>query len=149
MQLFFKSISYPIVSITLSKVVNMKIGALKMNSRKIISLLLIVIAGVVLFKTLGDDERLHNPKVFGPPGKTQWKPVGPRVAGQHSYDIIPEPDTWNAIHVNAANSDTVWGVAAPMFELDWVAEPAYFVGNGPLLDNQGNLYFSPFGAALE
>ena len=121
----------------------MKIGALKMNSRKIISLLLIVIAGVVLFKTLGDDERLHNPKVFGPPGKTQWKPVGPRVAGQHSYDIIPEPDTWNAIHVNAANSDTVWGVAAPMFELDWVAEPAYFVGNGPLLDNQGNLYFSP------
>jgi len=121
----------------------MKIGALKMNSRKIISVLLIVIAGVVLFKTLGDDERLHNPKVFGPPGKTQWKPVGPRAAGQHSYDIIPEPDTWNAIHVNAANSDTVWGVAAPMFELDWVAEPAYFVGNGPLLDNQGNLYFSP------
>ena len=114
-----------------------------MNSRKIISVLLTVIAGVVLFKTLGDDERLHNPKVFGPPGKTQWKPVGPRVAGQHSYDIIPEPDTWNAIHVNAANSDTVWGVAAPMFELDWVAEPAYFVGNGPLLDNQGNLYFSP------
>ena len=114
-----------------------------MNSRKIISVLLIVIAGVGLFKTLGDDERLHNPKVFGPPGKTQWKPVGPRVTGQHSYDIIPEPDTWNAIHVNAANSDTVWGVAAPMFELDWVAEPAYFVGNGPLLDNQGNLYFSP------
>ena len=114
-----------------------------MNSRKIISLLLIVIAGVVLFKTLGNDERVHNPKVFGPPGKTQWKPVGPRVAGQHSYDIIPEPDTWNAIHVNAANSDTVWGVAAPMFELDWVAEPAYFVGNGPLLDNHGNLYFSP------
>jgi len=114
-----------------------------MNSRKIISLLLIVIAGVVLFKTLGNDERVHNPKVFGPPGKTQWKPVGSRVAGQHSYDIIPEPDTWSAIHVNAANSDTVWGVAAPMFELDWVAEPAYFVGNGPLLDNQGNLYFSP------
>ena len=30
-----------------------------------------------------------------------------------------------------------------MFELDWVAEPAYFVGNGPLFDNEGNLYFSP------
>jgi len=125
------------------KVVNMKRDALKMNSRKIISLLLIVIAGVVLFKTLGDDARLHNPKVFGPPEKTQWKPVGPRVAGQHSYDIIPEPDTWSAIHVNGANSDAVWGVAAPMFELDWVAEPGYFVGNGPLFDNQGNLYFSP------
>jgi len=121
----------------------MKRGALKMNRRKIINLLLIGIAGVVLFKTLGDDACLHNPKVFGPPEKTQWKPVGPRVAGQHSYDIIPEPDTWSAIHVNGANSDAVWGVAAPMFELDWVAEPGYFVGNGPLFDNQGNLYFSP------
>jgi hypothetical protein len=30
-----------------------------------------------------------------------------------------------------------------MFELDWVAEPSYFVGNGPLFDNEGNLYFSP------
>ena len=114
-----------------------------MNSRKIISLLLIVIAGVVLFKTLGDDERLHNPKVFGSPEKTQWKPIGPRVSGQHSYDIIPEPETFSAIHVNGANSDAVWGVAAPMFELDWVAEPGYFVGNGPLFDNEGNLYFSP------
>ena len=26
---------------------------------------------------------------------------------------------------------------------NWVAEPACFVGNGPLLDNKGNLYFSP------
>ena len=61
-----------------------------MNSRKIISLLLIAIAGVVLFKTLGDDERLHNPKVFGPPGKTQWKPVGPRVAAV-SYTHLTLP----------------------------------------------------------
>ena len=48
-----------------------------MNSRKIISLLLIVIAGVVLFKTLGDDERLHNPKVFGPPEKLNGSLSGP------------------------------------------------------------------------
>ncbi|ARN72706.1 PQQ-binding-like beta-propeller repeat protein [Oceanicoccus sagamiensis] len=87
-------------------------------------------------------EKPHNPKVFGPPAKTQWKPVGARSVAQHSYDIIPEPVTWSAIHVGVRNSDGVWGVAAPMFELDWVAEPAYFVGNGPLLDNEGNLYFS-------
>lgn len=86
--------------------------------------------------------RPHNPKVFGPPEKTQWKPVGARSAGQHDYDIIPEPTTWRAIHVNVSNADSVWGVAAPMFELDWVAEPAYFIPSGPLLDNQGNLYFS-------
>ena len=106
-------------------------------------MLLIAIVGFVLFKTFFDKPRPHNPKVFGPPEKTQWKPVGARAAGQHSYDVIPEPDTFSAIHVNVANSDSVWGVAAPMFELDWVAEPAYFVGNGPLFDNQGNLYFSP------
>ena len=114
-----------------------------MNTRKVITVLLIATVCVVLFKTFFDTPRPHNPKVFGPPEKTQWKPMGRRVAGQHSYDIIPEPDTFSAIHVNAANSDAVWGVAAPMFELDWVAEPEYFVGNGPLFDNEGNLYFSP------
>jgi hypothetical protein len=88
-------------------------------------------------------EKPHNPKVFTPPAKTEWKPVGARSAGQHNFDTIPEPTTWHAIHVDGANSDSVWGVAAPMFELDWVAESAYFVGNGPMFDNQGNLYFSP------
>jgi outer membrane protein assembly factor BamB len=96
-----------------------------------------------VFKIFFDEGRPHNPRVFGPPEKTQWKPVGARAAGQHSYDVIPEPDKFNAIHVGVANSDSVWGVAAPMYELDWVAEPAYFVGNGPLFDNEGNLYFSP------
>lgn len=90
---------------------------------------------------LGD--RAHNPRIFTAPEKTQWRPMGARVTGQHGYDIIPEPTKWNAIHVGVANSDSVWGVAAPMFELDWVAEPSYFIGNGPLFDNQGNLYFSP------
>ncbi len=121
----------------------MEISALKMNTRKVVGLLLIAIISFAVFKIFIEDGRPHNPKVFGPPEKTQWKPVGARSAGQHSYDVIPEPDTFNAIHVNTVNSDSVWGVAAPMFELDWVAEPAYFVGNGPLLDNQGNLYFSP------
>jgi outer membrane protein assembly factor BamB len=111
--------------------------------KKILGLALILVVAVFAIKTYLDNNRPHNPKVFGPPEKTQWKPVGPRTAGQHSYDIIPEPTKWNAIHVGVANSDSVWGVAAPMFELDWVAEPAYFVGNGPLFDNEGNLYFSP------
>ena len=114
-----------------------------MNARKVITVLLIATAGFVVFKTVFDKPRPHNPKVFGLPDKTQWKPVGARSAGQYNYDVIPEPDTFNAIHVNGANSDSVWVAAAPMFELDWVAESAYFVGNGPLVDNQGNLYFSP------
>jgi outer membrane protein assembly factor BamB len=121
----------------------MKTSALKRNTWKVLSLLLIAIVGFAVFKIFFDEGRPHNPRVFGPPAKTQWKPVGARAAGKHSYEVIPEPTTWHAIHVDVANSDSVWGVAAPMYELDWVAEPAYFVGNGPLFDNQGNLYFSP------
>ncbi|MFT6437836.1 MAG: outer membrane protein assembly factor BamB [Candidatus Azotimanducaceae bacterium] len=121
----------------------MKMNFFKGTTRKVVSLLFIVIVGFAVFKIFIDEGRPHNPKVFGPPEKTQWKPVGARTAGNYSYDIIPEPDTFNAIHVNTVNSDSVWGVAAPMFELDWVAEPSYFIGNGPLFDNEGNLYFSP------
>ncbi|MDH4040915.1 MAG: hypothetical protein OEV88_09705, partial [Gammaproteobacteria bacterium] len=111
--------------------------------KKILGLALVLVVGVFAVRTYLDNNRPHNPKVFGPPAKTQWKPVGARAAGQHGYEIIPEPTKWNAIHVDVANSDSVWVAAAPMFELDWVAEPAYFVGNGPLFDNEGNLYFSP------
>jgi outer membrane protein assembly factor BamB len=121
----------------------MKIFSLTLSFKRVVSFILIAIVSFFLIQFFIDSNRPHNPKVFGPPAKTQWKPVGARSAGQHSYDVIPEPDTFSAIHVNVGNSDSVWGVAAPMFELDWVAEPAYFVGNGPLFDNEGNLYFSP------
>ena len=114
-----------------------------LTKKELIGLFLMVAISIGMAWWFFADNQPHNPKVFGPPTKTQWKPVGPRAAGQHSYDIIPEPVTWHAIHVNVANSDSVWGVAAPMYELDWVAEPDYFVGSGPLLDNHGNLYFSP------
>ena len=113
---------------------------IKLNKKAVISLL--AIASAALTWRLLDSPTTHDPREFGPPAKTQWKPIGPRSAGKYDYDIIPEPITWHAIHVDVANADSVWGVVAPMFELDWVAEQAYFVGSGPLLDNQGNLYFS-------
>ncbi len=121
----------------------MKLSTQKLSTKTVIGLIFFVALSFVVFKVFFDSSRPHNPRVFGPPEKTNWKPVGARSAGQHNYDIIPEPTTWHAIHVDVANSDSVWGVAAPMFELDWVAEPAYFVGNGPLLDNEGNIYLSP------
>lgn len=114
----------------------------KLRNKKVFGLILLAVASCALLWTFVNQPRPHNPKVFGEPAKTQWKPVGARSAGHHNYDIIPEPTTWHAIHVDVSNADSVWGVAAPMFELDWVAEPAYFIGSGPLLDNQGNLYFS-------
>ena len=115
---------------------------IKLSTKRVVGMTVAAVAGTALIFAWLDSTRVHNPKVFGPPTKTQWKPMGARSAGQHNYDVIPEPTTWHAIHVDVANADSVWGVAAPMFELDWVAEPAHFVGSGPLLDNQGNLYFS-------
>jgi outer membrane protein assembly factor BamB len=116
---------------------------LKSYIKKAVGVFLIAIVGFAIYKFFLEPAPLHNPKVFGPPEKTAWKPLGARTVGNYIFDIIPEPDTFSAIHVGVANSDSVWGVAAPMFELDWVAEPSYFIGNGPLFDNQGNLYFSP------
>ncbi|MFT4614128.1 MAG: hypothetical protein ACI9NT_001270, partial [Bacteroidia bacterium] len=80
---------------------------MKLNVKTVVSLVLVTAIGFVLFKTFFEEERTHNPKVFGPPEKTQWKPEGARAAGQHSYDVIPEPDKFNAIHVGVANSDSV------------------------------------------
>ena len=110
---------------------------------KVVLVLLAIGAGFFAYKFFVGSDRPHNPRVFDPPAKTAWEPVGARTAGLHDYDIIPQPETFSAIHVGVNNSDSVWGAAAPMFELDWVAEPAYFVGNGPTLDNEGNLYFNP------
>ena len=95
-----------------------------LSNKKAFGLIMVAAISITLLWMFFDKPRPHNPKVFGPPAKTQWKPMGARSAGQHNYDIIPEPTTWHAIHVDVSNTDSVWGVAAPMFELDWVAEPA-------------------------
>ena len=126
-----------------SAALGMKSSILNKKPWRVAGLLLIVALGFVVLNYFFGEGRRHNPKVFGPPGKTHWKPVGARSAGQHGFDIIPEPTTFHAIHVGVVNSDHVWVAAAPMFELDWVAETSYFVGNGPTFDNEGNLYFSP------
>lgn len=72
-----------------------------------------------------------------------WAPVGARTVGTYSYDIIPEPDAFRTMHVAPNNSDNVWVALAPQLELDWVAEPSFYIPEGPTYDNVGNLYFSP------
>jgi len=62
-------------------------------NKKAFGLILVAVTGCALLWMLLDQPRPHNPKVFGPPAKTQWKPVGAQSAGQHNYDIVPEPTT--------------------------------------------------------
>jgi hypothetical protein len=60
--------------------------------------------------------------------------------------VLPEPDTFHAMHVDTRNSDEIWSVAAPVVQYEWTAEPELYVAEGPTFDNAGNLYFAPVGA---
>ena len=79
----------------------------KSRSKKVFGLILIAAISVALIWMFYDQPRPHNPKVYAPPAKTEWKPIGARSAGHHNYDIIPEPTTWHAIHVDVSNADSV------------------------------------------
>jgi len=87
--------------------------------------------------------RIPEVRTFEEPAKTRWAPVGPRNVGDYNYRVIPEPDTFHAMHVGPTNMDNIWIAAAPMIEFDWIAEADLWIGEGPTFDNQGGLYFSP------
>jgi len=82
-------------------------------------------------------------RAFGPPGRTSWQPIGPRLAGVGDDSVIPLPAAFHAMHVGTTNSDEVWSVVAPLLEYEWTAEAENYVAEGPTFDNEGNLYFSP------
>eukprot|EP01126_Amoeba_proteus_P020288 TRINITY_DN2068_c0_g2_i2.p1 TRINITY_DN2068_c0_g2~~TRINITY_DN2068_c0_g2_i2.p1 ORF type:complete len:638 (+),score=157.11 TRINITY_DN2068_c0_g2_i2:743-2656(+) len=50
----------------------------------------------------------------------------------------------HTMHGDISNHDDLWSAAAPVFKLDWTVETHMFIPEGPTLDNEGNLYFSPF-----
>ncbi|MGD8608361.1 MAG: hypothetical protein PVH21_13780 [Myxococcales bacterium] len=98
-----------------------------------------------LFSALGcsSTSGSGSPPQALPEGITSWAPLGSRTVGSYGYDVIPEPDAFHTMHVGPSNGDNVWVAVAPRMELDWVAEPSFYVPEGPTFDNQGNLYFSP------
>ena len=57
---------------------------------KVVLVLLAIGAGFFAYKFFVGSDRPHNPRVFDPPAKTAWEPVGARTAGLHDYDIIPQ-----------------------------------------------------------
>lgn len=100
-----------------------------------------IIAAATLLAVSG----CSKPKVneFSAPEKTNWKPVGVRMAGNTDHSVIPSPITHKTMHGNINNTDNLWVATAPMFELDWVAEETMYAPDGPTIDQHGNAYFSP------
>lgn len=74
---------------------------------------------------------------------TDWKPSGIPTAGPMS-DTVPVLNTFHTMHGSINNTDQLMIVTAPEQKLSWVAETQFYVPEGPSLDQQGNLYFSPF-----
>lgn len=74
---------------------------------------------------------------------TDWQPKGIPTAGPMS-DTVPVLNTFHTMHGSINNTDQLMIVTAPEQKLAWVAETQFYVPEGPSLDQQGNLYFSPF-----
>ena len=74
---------------------------------------------------------------------TDWKPSGVPTAGPVS-DTLPQLNTFHTLHGSINNTDQLMIAAAPEQKLAWVAETQFYVPEGPTIDQQGNLYFSPF-----
>ena len=115
-----------------------------MDQTRLIFLLIVSTFTIFLGFLIQNVYELPKARKFSVPERTKWKPKGRPLVGNYSYEIIPTPITFNTMHVTVANSDQVWTAAAPVFEYAWSVEPDLYVPEGPTLDNEGNLYFSPF-----
>ncbi|MGJ8669298.1 MAG: hypothetical protein ACSHXK_07420 [Oceanococcus sp.] len=105
--------------------------------------LILALAGAYGYRWL---HQIPQAREFTPPAKTAWKPSGPRfTVNAPDYSVTPEPNTFHTMHVGSNNTDNLWIATAPMFEFDWIAEADLYVPEGPTLDDDGNLYFSPVG----
>lgn len=109
--------------------------------------LLVVLAGVGLGGTWCWLSMTPQARVFPEPPQSRWTPQGARMAAEMYSPVIPQPDAFHTMHVSTSNSDEIWSVVAPAFEPDWVAEPGFYIAEGPTFDNAGNLYFSPTWSA--
>lgn len=74
---------------------------------------------------------------------TKWQPAGVPNAGPVSK-TLPALNTFHTMHGSINNNDQLMIATAPEQKLAWVAETQFYVPEGPSIDQQGHLYFSPF-----
>ncbi|WP_299734293.1 PQQ-binding-like beta-propeller repeat protein [uncultured Endozoicomonas sp.] len=85
---------------------------------------------------------LKTPKEYEVADVSQWRPDSPRHA-LPVHPVLGINDTFRSLHGSTRNSDEVLTATAPKVELDWVAEEHLFIAEGPSIDREGHLYFSP------
>jgi len=84
-----------------------------------------------------------SPKIYDLPGKTNWKPEGLRKISTNK-NVNSRPVSFaRSMHTDIHGSDEIGTVIAPAFEFDWNAETRYFTPEGPVFDQNGNIYFCP------
>jgi outer membrane protein assembly factor BamB len=90
------------------------------------------------------------PKQYDPPPKTAWEPQGCRLPVSMNAILGLPVDFFRTLHADTLNSDEVALALTPVFgPPTWVAEKYFYIPDGPTLDRDGNIYFSPVLPAEE
>lgn len=76
---------------------------------------------------------------------TDWHPKGPPNVGVIN-PVIPDLTTSNSMHYGINNNAQLMIATAPKQELAWVAEEKFYIPEGPTMDKNGHIYFSPYQA---
>ena len=80
---------------------------------------------------------------YEPPGKTAWRPQGPKKISLSQNVNARQVTFGRALHTDTHGSDEIATVIAPAVALEWTVETNFFLAEGPVFDSQGNIYFSP------
>lgn len=78
-----------------------------------------------------------------PPPISAWAPSGCRLPDPDDA-IAPSRRSWRNLHADGVSSDEITRAIAPVLTQGWTAESATYNPTGPVFDDDGNLYFSPF-----
>jgi len=76
---------------------------------------------------------------------SEWQPKGLPNVGVIN-PVIPDLTTSNSMHYGINNNAQLMTATAPEQALAWVAEETFYIPEGPTLDKEGNIYFSPYQA---
>jgi outer membrane protein assembly factor BamB len=104
--------------------------------------IILTVAGLVAFVGWKQFSAAPVARTIADDGGTPWRPTGnPTVGAFNKHMALPI--TFRTMHVGLNNTDHLWIATAPEQELAWVAEQDMYIPEGPTMDDEGRIYFSP------